>query len=233
MLHEVLREFSELFPDVRAALIDERDRYLAQKIREAPGKKIVAVVGAAHVPGIKNYIHFNNDLSDISQVPPKSIFMRSLSWLIPAIVVGGMGFALIDSGTATFAEMFKAWFWITGLAGAIGAAVMLAHPITIIVGFFSAPWAAINPFLAAGWVTGLTEAIIRKPRVKDLETIAQDISSVRGLFGNRVSRTLLLVATTNLAVMVGMVVATKKVITIATEAAPTAVTAPAETATAH
>jgi pheromone shutdown-related protein TraB len=229
----VLKEFSDVFPEVRAALIDERDRYLAQKIREAPGQKVVAVVGAAHVPGIKNYIQGDSKLSEISQVPPKSALMRAFSWVVPLLVVGGMGFALIDSGTETFAEMFKEWFWITGLAGAIGAAVMLAHPITIIVGFFSAPWAAINPFLAAGWVTGITEAIIRKPRVKDLETIAQDIGSVRGLFGNRVSRTLLLVATTNLAVMAGMVIATKRVITIAAGASAPAVVTPNQTPTAE
>jgi pheromone shutdown-related protein TraB len=215
-LEEVLREFSQLFPEVRSALIDERDQFLAQKIREAPGSKIVAVVGAAHVPGIKKHIGLSTDLSALSTVPPKGLLSKSLSWIIPIIVIGGMGFALIDSGTATFAEMFKTWFWITGLAGAIGAALVLAHPLTIIAGFISAPWAAINPFIAAGWITGIVEAMIRKPRVKDLETIAQDITSLRGIFTNRVCRTLLLVAVTNLCVMAGMVIATTEVISIAT-----------------
>lgn len=216
VLEEVLREFSQIFPEVRSALIDERDQFLAQKIREAPGSKIVAVVGAAHVPGIKRHITTTTDISALSTVPPKGVLSKLLSWIIPVLVVGGMGFALIDSGTATFAEMFKTWFWITGLAGAIGAALVLAHPLTIIAGFISAPWAAINPFIAAGWITGLVEAMIRKPRVKDLETIAQDITSLRGLFTNRVSRTLLIVAVTNLCVMAGMVIATTEVISIAT-----------------
>jgi pheromone shutdown-related protein TraB len=215
-LEEALKELSQVFPEVRSALIDERDQFLAQKIREAPGNTVVAVVGAAHVPGIKRYMESNTDLSTLSTVPPKSFFSKALSWVIPVIVIGGMGFAFIDSGSATFAEMFKTWFWITGLAGAIGAALVLAHPVTIIAGFISAPWAAINPFIAAGWVTGIVEAMVRKPRVKDLETIAQDITSVRGLFTNRVCRTLLLVAVTNLCVMAGMVIATTEVISIAT-----------------
>jgi pheromone shutdown-related protein TraB len=217
MLDEVLREFSQVFPEVRAALIDERDYYLAQKIREAPGSRVVAVVGAAHVPGIKRYIGTETDLSTLSTVPPKGILSKALSWIIPTLVVGGMGFALLDSGTATFAEAFQAWFWTTSIAGAIGAAIMLAHPLTILAGFIAAPWAAINPFIAAGWITGLVEALIRKPRVKDLETIAEDITSLRGIFTNRVSRTLLLVAVTNLCVMVGMLIATKQVFSIVSD----------------
>jgi pheromone shutdown-related protein TraB len=213
-LEEALGELSRIFPEVRSALIDERDQFLSQRIREAPGNRVVAVVGAAHVPGIKREIHSNIDLSALNSVPPKGLLSRALAWIVPLLVIGGMGFAFIDSGAATFAEMFKTWFWITGLAGAIGAALVLAHPVTIIAGFISAPWAAINPFIAAGWVTGIVEAMIRKPRVKDLETIAQDITSLRGLFTNRVCRTLLLVAVTNLCVMAGMVLATTEVISL-------------------
>ena len=52
-LEELMKEFSEALPEVRTALIDERDMYLASKIREADGKRIVAIIGAGHVPGIK------------------------------------------------------------------------------------------------------------------------------------------------------------------------------------
>src|SRR5690625_2399797 len=57
MLDSMLQEFTEHFPRLKKPLIDERDQYLAQKIKDAQGEKIVAVVGAAHVPGIMKEIH--------------------------------------------------------------------------------------------------------------------------------------------------------------------------------
>lgn len=55
-LEAMLKEFTESFPQLKTPLIDERDQYLAQKIKEAPGNKVVAVLGAAHVPGVKENI---------------------------------------------------------------------------------------------------------------------------------------------------------------------------------
>lgn len=44
-------------PKVAETMIDERDVILADSIRNAPGKRIVAVVGLAHLNGIeKNYL---------------------------------------------------------------------------------------------------------------------------------------------------------------------------------
>ncbi len=229
-LEEVLREFGAILPDLRRALIDERDMYLAQKIRETPGKRIVAVVGAAHVPGIKHYIHTTSDLTPITIVPPKSLALRIVGWSIPGLIIAGMLWALATSGSETFGRMLTTWLWITGLAGALGAAVVRAHPLTIIASFIAAPIAALHPFLATGWVSGLVEAIVRKPRVRDLETIMDDMSSVRGMLSNRVSRTLLIVASTNLFVMAGMVLGAKQMFSIAREdAAPSAIAAPAQT----
>src|SRR5699024_5866870 len=50
MLDAMLAEFTESFPRLKTPLIDERDQYLSQKIKKAPGQTIVAVLGAAHVP---------------------------------------------------------------------------------------------------------------------------------------------------------------------------------------
>ena len=56
-LNAVMDDFTKAFPRIKKPLIDERDQYLAQKIKEAPGKKIVAVLGAAHIPGITQEIY--------------------------------------------------------------------------------------------------------------------------------------------------------------------------------
>ncbi|MDX2455462.1 TraB domain-containing protein, partial [Desulfosarcina sp.] len=55
VLESLLAELGQSMPVVKDILIDERDLYLCEKIRTAPGRKIVAVVGAGHVPGIKKY----------------------------------------------------------------------------------------------------------------------------------------------------------------------------------
>ena len=214
-LEELMREFTEALPDVRTSLIDERDQYLAMKIKSSPGESIVAVVGAAHIPGIKKWIEKDVDLAPISIIPKKSIATQIFGWSIPAFFAASLVYSFLVLGSDTSAAMFRAWFWMTGLFGALGAALAQAHPLTVVSAFLAAPFASLNPFIAAGWVAGLVEAIIRKPRVGDLENIANDMSSVRGVFANRVSKTLLIVAFTNIFVMVGMVVGVKQVVSIA------------------
>lgn len=227
-LEEVLREFGALLPDLRRTLIDERDVYLAQKIREVEGRRIVAVVGAAHVPGIKKHIHTASDIGPLTVVPPKSLMLRIIGWSIPGLIVAGFVYGLATSGAETFTRMLTTWFWITGIAGALGAAVVRAHPLTVLASFVAAPIAALHPLLATGWISGLVEAVVRKPRVRDLETIMEDMSSIRGMLTNRVSRTLLIVASTNLFVMAGMVLGARELLSIANEKAPSNVIAPAQ-----
>lgn len=216
-LAEVMKEFSEALPQVRTALIDERDAYLTELIRTSPGKKVVAVVGAAHVPGIKRLINSPIDLAAISSPPKPSLLKKVVGWSVPILIVVGMVYSFATAGSETFTEMFKTWFWFTALFGAVGAAIVRAHPLTILSAFIGAPFAALNPFIAAGWIAGLVEAMVRKPQVKDLESIVDDMATVSGMLRNRVSRTLVIVASTNLFVMAGMGVAGIKVYQIATE----------------
>jgi pheromone shutdown protein TraB len=49
VLNTLLSDIGKSLPEVRQILIDERDQYLAYKIRTAPGKKIVGVVGAGQI----------------------------------------------------------------------------------------------------------------------------------------------------------------------------------------
>jgi pheromone shutdown-related protein TraB len=212
-LEEVMREFTALFPSIRRTLIDERDIYLASKISAAPGKSIVAVVGAAHVPGILQMLGKPTDLSELETVPPKRLSTKLAGWSIPAIVIGSVGYSFMFAGSSTVSDMMLAWFWITGFCGALGAAVVCAHPITVITAFIAAPFASLNPFIAAGWIAGISEALIRKPRVGDLEQIANDVSSLRGIFSNHVTRTLLIVASVNIFVMIGMMLGAREVVT--------------------
>jgi pheromone shutdown protein TraB len=61
--------------------------------------------------------------------------------------------------------------------------------------------------IAAGWVAGLVEAFSRKPKVKDFESLPDDILSIRGFWKNNVTRILLVVIFTNLGSSLGTFVA--------------------------
>ncbi len=51
-LQGMMEELASYLPSVKEVLIDERDRYLATNIFNTTEKKVVAVVGAGHGPGI-------------------------------------------------------------------------------------------------------------------------------------------------------------------------------------
>lgn len=211
-LSELMSEFSEAMPTVRVALIDERDRFLAAQIKSAPGPLVVAVVGAAHVPGISKYIDEETDLEPLMQLPRKGKAAAIMGWSIPALIVASLIYSFVVAGSDTARDMLVAWFWITGLSGAMGAAVAAAHPFTVLAAFLAAPIASLNPFIAAGWVAGIVEAVVRKPRVSDLENIADDLASLKGIYSNHVSRTLLIVASTNIFVMIGMALGAREIL---------------------
>ena len=50
--HFLQGELAQVLPTVKTILVDERDLYMANEIRHSPGQRVVAVVGAAHLPGI-------------------------------------------------------------------------------------------------------------------------------------------------------------------------------------
>jgi pheromone shutdown-related protein TraB len=197
-LEELMKDFTAALPTVRTALIDERDQYLASKIRSAEGKTIVAVVGAGHVPGIKRWFDQPIDCATLEQIPPPGVTGRIVGWSIPGLLIALIIYGFFTAGAAASIDMLSTWAWTTSLWATLGAIAALAHPLTIVAVFFVAPFAAANPFIASGWIAGLVEALIRRPTVGDFEAIGDDIASVRGVWTNRVSRILLVMVTTNL-----------------------------------
>lgn len=212
VMSEVMRDFTKALPEVRTALIDERDQYLAGMLKRSDGRRIVAVVGAAHVPGILKVIDAPIDLERLNQLPKKGITGKLIGLGFPAAIIGVMIYAFFSMDSSVSGEMVWTWFLVTGIAGALGSALALAHPLSILSAFFGSGFAALHPLIAAGWISGLVEALIRKPRVRDFENIADDIETLRGLFSNRVTRILLIVAFTNLAVMAGMALGIGKIV---------------------
>jgi pheromone shutdown-related protein TraB len=207
VLESLLAEVGKSLPVLKNILIDERDQYLAAKIRNAPGNKIVAVVGAGHVPGIQKYWNKDIDILALEQLPPKKKTAGILKWLIPGAIMTMFIAGFFYGGTKAGKDMLIWWVAANGILAGLGAIIALAHPATIISSMLAAPLTSLNPMIAAGWVSGLVEAFSRKPKVKDLETLPDDILSVRGFWRNKVTRILLVVVFTNLGSMIGTFVA--------------------------
>jgi pheromone shutdown protein TraB len=103
--------------------------------------------------------------------------------------------------------MITWWVMANGILAGLGALLALAHPLTILSSVLAAPLTSLNPMIAAGWVSGLVEAFSRKPKVKDLESLSEDILSAKGFWRNKITRILLVVVFTNLGSSLGAFVA--------------------------
>ncbi|MBW2559003.1 MAG: TraB/GumN family protein [Deltaproteobacteria bacterium] len=206
-LELALQTFGKELPEIKITLIDERDQFLAHSIASAPGDRIVAVVGAGHVPGILKNLDRDIDIAAINEVPPKGRAGRFVGWGISFAVIGLIVAGFFHSGSGASLNMIKWWFLVNGVCAGLGAAIVLAHPLTIIVSIIAAPLTSINPMIAAGWVAGLTEASLKKPQVKDFIDLKTDISSVKGFWHNKITRILLLIVFVNIGSSIGTFVA--------------------------
>ena len=197
-LENVMQTFAEGFPGIKERLIDERDIFLAQKIREAKGKKIVGVIGAGHIGGICSHIQKEHDLKPLQELPPKSKLGSIMKWGIPILILGILIFGFFQSGVEHSLESIYIWILVNGILAALGSAIALAHPLTILASFVGAPLTSLNPMIAAGWVAGLVQAFVRKPKVGDFEDLPNAITSVKGFWKNPVTKVLLVVVLANL-----------------------------------
>jgi len=205
-LEAVMAEFAGQYPEIKRRLIDERDTFLAQKIRTAPGKTVVAVVGAGHVDGIKSQIHDEHSLDELVQLPPKPLWPVFFKWGIPLLIVGMIVYGFSKGGKNGWENVYI-WFLVNGILSGLGAALAFAHPLAILSAFVAAPITSLNPFLAAGWFAGLTQAIIKRPKVSDLENLPEATATFKGFWTNPVIRILLVVALANLGSVIGTHVA--------------------------
>ncbi|MFW5643729.1 MAG: TraB family protein, partial [Alkalispirochaeta sp.] len=93
-LETMLEELADYLPSVKEVLIDERDQYLAKSIWDAKGTRVLAVVGAGHVPGIVRWLErlargdAEIDKNDLDRIPPPGPVKKMVPYAIPAIVAG-------------------------------------------------------------------------------------------------------------------------------------------------
>jgi len=206
-LEGLMGEMGKAFPEIKKRLIDERDVYLAQKLRAAPGERIVAVVGAGHVPGMLISIQEPAPLEELESLPPPSRWSKIWPWLIPLAVLGLIAWGFVQGGAERGIDSIVIWVGVNGILSALGAALAFAHPLTILSAFVAAPLTSLNPAIAAGWVAGLVQAWIRPPSVGDFEALPEALETFRGFIRNPVIRILLVVVLTNVGSSIGTFVA--------------------------
>ncbi len=195
-MDSMMNELSEYMPVVKEVLIDERNVYLADKIWSSPGNKVVAVLGAGHLDGVVENLEKlaagqKVELEQISQVPPKTKGAKLAGWIIPVIIIGLIVSGFIYGGTQLGTKMIKSWVLWNGACAAILTLLAAGHPVTILAAFISAPITSLCPFIGCGFVTALVQAFVCKPKVRDMETLQDDVNFV-GFYKNRILRILLI-----------------------------------------
>jgi pheromone shutdown-related protein TraB len=204
-LSEMLTELGKAVPEVKGPLVDERDRYLSSKMIDAGRgkKKVVAVVGAAHVPGMTANLGTTVDRAALDKLPPPSLFWQVVKWGIPALFIAALIYGWRWSTSTSLAEMMLAWILPTSI-GAGGMTLLAGGSIlSIISALLVAPIAAIHPLLGTGMVVGVVEAWRRKPSVSDCERLPDDVQSLKGFWRNPVTRILLIAVASGIGTAVG------------------------------
>ena len=207
MLESLLEEIGESFPAIRQVLIDERDQYLACKIRTAPGRRIVAVVGAGHVPGIKRYWQADVDLNALEQLPPPKWYQSLLKWAVPSLIVAMIALGFFYGGARGGTHILLSWILLNSLLAGLGAVVAFGHPLTVLSAIIGAPFATLHPLISVGMIAALVEAYVKKPMVRDFQGLLEDTASLRGFWKNKVTRILLVFFFSSLGGMIGNLIA--------------------------
>ena len=196
-MDSMMDELSEYLPVIKQVLIDERDQYLASKIWSSEGNNIVAVLGAGHLPGVQAHLEKlgkgteSADVEEISKLPKPGIMGKLFAFLIPACIIGLIVAGFIYGGVHAGTQMLTSWFLWNAIPAAILTAVAFGHPLAILVGFVGAPFTSLCPFIGVGFCTAIVQAVVCKPKVSDMETLQDDVSSLKGFYKNRILRTLL------------------------------------------
>ena len=210
MLESTFGEFASGSPALYATLIDERDRYMAARLRETAGdaREVLAVVGAGPLQGLARYLREDREAPDavrreLDTLPETSDFPW-FTLLLALFVVGGFAWGFWQGGLEVGSDLVLGWVLWTGLLGAAGCLLAGGHPLSILAAFVASPLTPLHPALASGTGSALVEAWIRKPTHADFMSLRDDIQSVRGIWRNRVSRVMLNFFLTSLGTAIGV-----------------------------
>jgi len=190
VLSELIKEIGTAMPEAKKALIDERDIYMAEKIKAAPGQRLVAVVGAGHLEGIRRVISEDHsaEMAEIDTIPPVRGIWKVAGWSLPVLIVLSIALIGLQKGAGAAGDLMGYWALAHGIPAALGAILAWAHPVTIVSVFAAAPFTSLSPLIGAGMVAAFVQVMSRPPVVREFENVSSDMASLAGWLQNRLLR---------------------------------------------
>jgi pheromone shutdown-related protein TraB len=205
VLSEMMDELGKAMPVLKKVIIDERDTYLAEKMKQSKGEKIVSVVGAGHVNGIIKSLESNDriDLNAIEIIPKPSPAAKIIGWGIPVIIIASILYIGYSKGLNEAGDNALFWILANGIPSAIGALIALAHPLTILSAFLAAPITSLSPLIGAGYVAAFVQVYFQPPLVKDFQTVADSARKFSMWWKNKLLKVLLVFILASLGSVLG------------------------------
>lgn len=210
MLESSFGEFARETPTLYASLIDERDRYMAAKLRErADGAKhVLAVVGAGHLKGMAKYLAEEQRApqaltAELVQVRQK----RNIPWItltLMVLICGGIAWGYFHGGRDLGRDLLLQWVAWTGGLAALGALLARGHVLSILAAAIAAPLKPFRPGLPPGMFSALVEVHLRKPAYPDFLALRDDAQTLAGWYRNRVCRVVLVFLLSNIGSAIGV-----------------------------
>jgi len=193
VLNEMMQELGRVLPALKRVLIDERDAFLATRILRAEGQRLVVIVGAGHLQGMRRALEERRDadLDALSEIPPVSPWWHVLGWGLAAVVLGSIGAIGWKHGAEAMADGALTWILSTGVPAAVGTALAGGHPLTILAGLVAAPITTLSPVLGVGYATAFVQTYLVPPRVHEFRSAGEDIAKPVRWWTNRLLRVLL------------------------------------------
>jgi pheromone shutdown-related protein TraB len=214
VLGDLLVELGETLPDLKRVLIDERDIFLAEKIKASSGKRLVAVVGAGHVEGVMRELQHDNRerIAEINTIPLVSALWRFAGWIIPTLIVGALIVIACFKGSGVASANVLFWALAHGISAAGGAVLALAHPYATLGAFSTAPFMSLSPLIGAGHITAFIQATQQPPAAREFESVGSDMSTIKGWWANKLLRVILVFSLTTLGSALGTAIGAYRIL---------------------
>jgi len=211
LLEASFGEFARQSPALYEAIIGERDRYMAARLREEQHpeqRHVLVVIGAGHLAGLADYLQNDSESPGALRAQLEAVSTRRrIPWFtlgILALIITGIAVGFWKGGLNMGLEMLAIWAAYTGGLAGLGAALARSHPLSILTAMLLAPFKPFRLSIPTGAFAALVEIRQRKPAYQDFLHLRDDTQTLKGWYHNRVTRIVLTFLLTNLGSAAGL-----------------------------
>jgi len=195
-LQSLLDSLPPAFRKIREIIIDERDQYMAQKVRDTVlhGKKqprrVLVVIGAGHLRGMAEALQTEHNMNALTFIKEAKVWRSLAAFLAPIVIIVALltYFTLSGNKTLDIAATLKAWIIIKCSVTAVVTVIWSPHILAYLAGILVSPVSTFLPVIKSGWVAALLEAMYRKPEVTDFESMPEATTRFKSFYRNRIFR---------------------------------------------